>query len=303
MSSITFINEWSAIGKYNSWSSAEKFDSRNRIIGKDGKSVDPYSSANNNAQPYFLLIEKKEYHFTTLERIGRGFLGVVAIICSLGAALLFKSVRNLLTQEKKKIRFAPAVHQDAAKAIYNQYSLQQGVKISPETLAQINNSIENILKNQEGNGVKLLENKRISHKEFSVDTAPGYIFRVNEYSAIKESYDRMTRFKTAYNKTRDNFKHAIVIPHAKLFKLEGTKYGIIAQKKLDAPENRVTEPKDKDLLNALYVHTAHIAFKRICKKDDTLDPDLIKWEGNPVLGIYERFSATTLQKYVGIVNF
>lgn len=53
----------------------------------------------------YKLISKKERDFSFMERAGRGFLGTVAVICSLGLALFSKSVRKLFVKDKKAIRF------------------------------------------------------------------------------------------------------------------------------------------------------------------------------------------------------
>lgn len=52
---------------------------------------------------------KKERAFTTLARIGRIFIASVTIVCTLGCALLSKSIRKLISKKAETIRFAVAV--------------------------------------------------------------------------------------------------------------------------------------------------------------------------------------------------
>lgn len=85
----------------DSWSKASKFDSKDSIVDENGKiATDDY---NGNR---YRLISKMERQFTSLERIGRGLLGVVAVICTLSLGLfLSKSIKDLFTKHKEVIRF------------------------------------------------------------------------------------------------------------------------------------------------------------------------------------------------------
>ncbi len=55
------------------------------------------------------MISAKERTFSCWERTGRGFLGVLAIVFSLGIAIIYKPANNLFTKRKTKIRFAVAI--------------------------------------------------------------------------------------------------------------------------------------------------------------------------------------------------
>jgi hypothetical protein len=95
---ISNINE---ITFDNTWVPAGKFNSKDRLVDGNGNKI----SSDYNGRQYW-IIEKRERSFSILERLGRGFLGIVAFVCTLGFGLFSKSVTNLFTKSKKNIRFA-----------------------------------------------------------------------------------------------------------------------------------------------------------------------------------------------------
>ena len=101
MPSFNIVNSETDITLNKMWAPAAKFDSKNRIVDEKGKAIN--SKYNGRA---FLMIEKKEYTYTSLERFCRGLLGTIAVICTLCAAVLLQSVRDLFTKEKINARFA-----------------------------------------------------------------------------------------------------------------------------------------------------------------------------------------------------
>jgi hypothetical protein len=125
MLNFKIVNNTSEITLDSSqWLPAKKFNCKNRVVEYNGLK--------------YQIIEKRERDFSSLERAGRGLLGVVAVICTLCLALLFKSVRNLFTKSKENIRFAmiaPSSLPSTSKAILlpqlgakAQVLLQQGPK-------------------------------------------------------------------------------------------------------------------------------------------------------------------------------
>lgn len=104
------ISNTSEITLNDKWTPATKFDSEDRLVDENGNGV---SSDYEGHQ--FRIIEKRERTFSSLERIGRGFLGTVAVVCISFLALFSKQARNLLTSKplrnlftksKENIRFA-----------------------------------------------------------------------------------------------------------------------------------------------------------------------------------------------------
>src|ERR1700733_266434 len=95
---ISNINE---ITLDDTWVPAGKFNSKDRFVDENGNKI----SSDYNGRQY-RIIEKRERSFSTLERLRRGSLGLVAFVCTLGFGLFSKSVRNLFTKSQENIRFA-----------------------------------------------------------------------------------------------------------------------------------------------------------------------------------------------------
>lgn len=92
MASFKIINDVSEIKLGQQWIAPSKFNSIGRLVHHKGRQ--------------YRIIEKRDYHFSHLKRLGRGILGTVAIICTLCVGLFAKSIRNLFTKSKESIRFA-----------------------------------------------------------------------------------------------------------------------------------------------------------------------------------------------------
>lgn len=107
MPNFKIIQNVNEITVYNSWVPATKFNSKDRVVDEKGNKV----SADYNGLRY-RIIDKRERHFSTFESIGRGFLGILAVVCSLSLALFSKSVRHLFTKSKENIRFAVLISKD-----------------------------------------------------------------------------------------------------------------------------------------------------------------------------------------------
>lgn len=84
--------------------SIRRFNCKDRLVDQNGHQV----SSDYKGRQY-QIIAKSERAFYAFEKFGRGFLGVVAVVLSLGIALLLKPVRDLFTQKKAKIRFGVLV--------------------------------------------------------------------------------------------------------------------------------------------------------------------------------------------------
>ncbi len=97
MSGFEIVNNISEINLNNEWIDSINFKSRNKIVGDKGKKV--------SAGHHYQLIAKKERSFSRLERLGRGFLGTLIVVCSLCCALFFKSLRNLFIKNHESIHF------------------------------------------------------------------------------------------------------------------------------------------------------------------------------------------------------
>ncbi len=79
-----------------------KFKDKYKIVSAEGKVV--HNKAYQGKT--YRLIEKREKPFSILERIGRIFLGILIVICTLSLGLLSNNVRHLFTKSKITMRFA-----------------------------------------------------------------------------------------------------------------------------------------------------------------------------------------------------
>lgn len=100
MPSFNIITDENGINLSSEWVNATKFNSKDRIVDSNGNAVSP-----NFMGRMYRLIAKKERYFSCPEIAIRGFLGVLAICCSLGLALISKCISNLFTKRKDTIRF------------------------------------------------------------------------------------------------------------------------------------------------------------------------------------------------------
>jgi hypothetical protein len=98
MPNFKIVNNISDINLSKNWTDSPKFNSKDRIVLKNGK----LAGSHNGTQ--YQILSKKERNFSNNERIGRICLGIIATIFSLGLALIAKSSRNLFNK-KETIRF------------------------------------------------------------------------------------------------------------------------------------------------------------------------------------------------------
>ncbi|MDF2549052.1 MAG: hypothetical protein K0S07_119 [Chlamydiales bacterium] len=101
MPRFTIIDSTSEIRLSPEWQEAKKFTSHNLLVNAQGEKV-----TSTNFGRTYRIIEKRERYFSLLERVERGFLGALAILCSLGLALFSKPIRKLMSKAKETKRFA-----------------------------------------------------------------------------------------------------------------------------------------------------------------------------------------------------
>ncbi|MGR3951363.1 MAG: hypothetical protein QRY74_00345 [Chlamydia sp.] len=100
MPSFKIINSLNEIEFSAHWAPSLKFASKDRIVTAYGKPL----TSDYQGRTY-QLIEKHEQLFSTSKRMSRICLGILAIIASLGMALLSEKIRHLFTKSKETIRF------------------------------------------------------------------------------------------------------------------------------------------------------------------------------------------------------
>lgn len=128
MPGFKIINNTSEIKLNNNWVSSTKFNSKDRLVDAKGNSV----SSDYKGRQY-RIIEKRERNFSTPERIGRGFLGTLAVVCTLFLALFSKTVRNLFTKPKENVRFAVLKEPDPKKELKQEID-KEGINKTKEDL-------------------------------------------------------------------------------------------------------------------------------------------------------------------------
>lgn len=92
MSNFKIINSLNDINLPSEWVDSRKFESKDRLVDHEGRK--------------YRLIAKKELSYSCVERIGRGFLGTLAVCSTLSLAFFFsRTVRELFTKSGAAIRF------------------------------------------------------------------------------------------------------------------------------------------------------------------------------------------------------
>ena len=99
MPKIKIINSLSEIPSTPEWTKASKFKCEGRIVDENGK-----SSCVSEGRSY-KIISKRERSLSDGEKFVKRFLGSIAVISSLGLALMFKSIYRLFNG-KISIRYA-----------------------------------------------------------------------------------------------------------------------------------------------------------------------------------------------------
>ena len=107
MSEIKIVRTVSEIPNNKKWVTANKFKSLGRIVDKNGNDLGKDYKGRS-----YRIIAKQEYSFTRSKKSLRVFLGLLAVIFSLGLALIAKPIQNLFTLKKKSRHYAVLVQAD-----------------------------------------------------------------------------------------------------------------------------------------------------------------------------------------------
>lgn len=94
--------------KYGEWSTVKSFDEKGKIVDEKGRIV-----GNEHQGHRYRIIAKRERAFSTLERLGRGALGTVAVVFTFSLALSAKPIRHLFVKSKENILFSTEVSEAA----------------------------------------------------------------------------------------------------------------------------------------------------------------------------------------------
>lgn len=100
MPSFTVINSPSEIILSNQWVPSTKFNSKDRLTDAEGKAI-----GSDYKGRQYRIIEKRERIFSIPERMGRGFLGTLVVVCTVFLGLFSKSVRNFFIKPKENVHF------------------------------------------------------------------------------------------------------------------------------------------------------------------------------------------------------
>lgn len=121
--------------------------------------------------------------------------------------------------------------------------LQEGVNISPETIAAIESSFQKIMKGEDTDGMHFYKSQH-AFRVFTLAEAPGLVFKMNAAEvdgSLQERYHAMIQAKVV---CMVHYLSLLIIPHAKLFtiNIEGKQHEVIAEEKLDiTPEESKQE--------------------------------------------------------------
>ena len=101
MPNIRYINKAEQIDVLEGWVRCEQFKSLGDTIDESGNRVE----AEHEGRKY-KVVGKLGRDYTTAERVGRGLIGTILAIISLGLLLLCKPVRNLFCKERQTLIYA-----------------------------------------------------------------------------------------------------------------------------------------------------------------------------------------------------
>jgi hypothetical protein len=289
MTSFNIINNSEEIMLSSQWIPSAKFNSKDRIVDAEGKTV----SSDYKGRQY-RIIEKRERIFSTSECIGRGFIGTLAVVCTLFLGLFFsKFVQNLFIKKKENKRFGVLVSpflvqlkKREEEQRRSEKELQQGMSISEETVTQIQRCMKNLLQSKKEDGVKLYKcqgNRRV----FALDTAPAVIFKMKAYkscSTVGRDDSMKARYQTMLNAqtvVRTQQLGLLIIPHAKLFNVnaENEKYEIIVEQKLDI--NSFESAQEQYFED--YADSLNEAIRQLAVFVFETGYNDVEWRNNPIL--------------------
>lgn len=80
----------------NKWVESPDFNDKDKMVDEQGESV-----SQTYAGHKYRFVSKMERSYACFERFGRGFLGVLTVICSLGIALFSSFIKNLIIMHKE----------------------------------------------------------------------------------------------------------------------------------------------------------------------------------------------------------
>ncbi|CAM0117446.1 hypothetical protein [Rhabdochlamydiaceae symbiont of Dictyostelium giganteum] len=230
MASFKIINHVNDIHLDPRWTSSTKFNSKYRLVNEMGQKLTSCHVLDKGK--CYELIDKKERAFSPLERLGRGALGLSAVIYTLGLALLSKSIRNLFTKQKETLYFG-TLYQSAQE-------LEGTIEISDEIKDQLAKSMKAILRNHNCDGVKN-HATGATHRIFTLDSQPQLIFKMivsqdtSQQTSQKNMSHTYSKWVQAQKVIRVYQLTHLVLPHAKLISIQvgDQQYEMIAEEKFN----------------------------------------------------------------------
>ena len=193
--------------------------------------------------------------------------------------------------EDKKHKQASAVEEYSI----SERELQEGITISKRTRSRITRHWYSILHNSPEKGLKFYPCGQCAHRVFALDAVPGLIFKLQVYndgsrgtdSPIAERYKSMVNALTV---CRTHQLDLLVIPKAKLFtvQMEGKKYELIAEQKLDINHEEETQEQYYDdyadsldkAIRQLAIFICRTGHSQVTWKHNSVLNDSLDEEGN-----------------------
>jgi hypothetical protein len=250
MPRFKIINDLSEITLNDKWIQATKFNSKGKLVDEKGCEV-----GSDYKGRQYELIEKKERAFSEVERLGRGLLGTIAVICTLFLGLFSKSVRKLFTKSTESIRFAvlkptanlqkilPFTEKDANKIEgsikkfksealdgFSNPRRQESILDFTLTKEQQKSLLDANSKkyySQPIQGVKIIRGG-LNFVIF-LDSIPGFVFKPMKDKIAGKSY--IDDAEIASRVISDNHLHLLYVPQSKLVEINGEHF--VMQEKAD----------------------------------------------------------------------
>lgn len=271
MKNIRFIKDGSEIKLSKEWGESKEFSDYGLIINRKGDKLGKDEKGRR-----FRLIAKREKVYSGAERVGRTFLGLIAVISSLGFALFSRTVIELFTGSKKVVGFAVPISSRSRI-----FSLQP-LSLPKDTVSKVQSCMSEVLDLKADSGITFYKSQG-AHRVFELTSIPGVIFKgtLKPSDVDKSIVKRYRAGINAQNICREYGLENLVIPPAALFTVEheGKNYDLIAEEKLDVN----TEESTQEWCYEEYAESLNEAVSQlaifICK---TGYSD-VEWRNNPVL--------------------
>jgi len=234
------------------WEEVVDFKSRGRIVDATGHAL----SADYRGVHYTIL-SKWRRRCTPSERVERTIQSIFSIL-----TLDYKIALGFWNDEWVRLRIAVPTQRPIFagpldnQLVFFQRKLEERIDISLPISAAVHACLGKIMRRTALQGVRCFSCAE-HHRVFSVDSIPGLVFKVTNYTSREQPFlvtnaDRFASTVEAYRTIKTSHFDLLKIPHMRLFTLDfdGRTYSIIAEQKMDIED-------DASIQEELYLQRSH----------------------------------------------